>query len=178
MGRPRCETLPLAQEGDPDNPTTHQADGSRGPDSPRRGMEERMSHTPLGRFVDKILASRRLLFADLRRLERDVLPEGPASREEAEALLALDRALAQADRAWTPYLAAAIAGFAGRAAAAGEDAAWLAAALDEARPPTAAAIARALAGAGDAPARAAPARRWARCTGCPAEAAPEAAPAG
>jgi hypothetical protein len=141
-------------------------------------MEERMSHTPLGRFVDKILASRRLLFADLRRLERDVLPGGPASREEAETLLALDRALARADRAWTPYLAAAIAGFAGRAAAAEEDTAWLGAALGEARPASAAAIARALAGGGEGPGHGAPTRRRARCTGCPAEATPQGAPAG
>jgi hypothetical protein len=92
-------------------------------------MEERMSHTPLGRFAEKVLMSRRLLFADLRRLERDVLPEGPTTREEAEALIALDGALLRADKAWAPYLAAAIAGFARRAAAAGEETGWLAAAV-------------------------------------------------
>jgi len=33
-------------------------------------------------FVNKETASNRIVFGDLRRLQRDVLPNGPTSREE------------------------------------------------------------------------------------------------
>lgn len=53
-------------------------------------------------FTDKILAKDRISFGDVRRLKRDILPDGIASREEAEALLGLDRAVTKADAAWEP----------------------------------------------------------------------------
>jgi hypothetical protein len=49
-----------------------------------------MDTAPLTLFAQKVLASNRLLFADLRRLRRDVLPNGITTREEAELLLGLD----------------------------------------------------------------------------------------
>ena len=55
-------------------------------------------------FTDKILAKDRISFGDVRRLKRDILPDGVASREEAEALLGLDRAVTKADAAWERWL--------------------------------------------------------------------------
>jgi hypothetical protein len=46
-----------------------------------------MDTTPLRVFATKARASNRLLYGDLRRLQRDVLPAGATSREEVEILL-------------------------------------------------------------------------------------------
>jgi hypothetical protein len=46
-----------------------------------------MDTAPLTLFARKVSASNHLLFADLRRLRRDILPEGITTREEAEVLL-------------------------------------------------------------------------------------------
>src|SRR5215210_8087382 len=62
-----------------------------------------MDTTPLCVFVTKVTASNRIVFGDLRRLQRDVLPTGPATREEIEALLALD-SLGNVDEDWPGYL--------------------------------------------------------------------------
>jgi hypothetical protein len=67
-----------------------------------------MSETKLREFVGKALARKRIGFGDVRRLQRDVLPIGLASREEAEALLGLDQAVSRADPAWPDYLATVI----------------------------------------------------------------------
>jgi hypothetical protein len=67
-----------------------------------------MSETKLREFVGKALARKRIGFGDVRRLQRDVLPAGLVSREEAEALLALDQAVSRADPAWSDYLATTI----------------------------------------------------------------------
>lgn len=45
-----------------------------------------MSHSSLREFISNVLSRKRLRFGDLRRLQRDVLPSGITSREEAEAL--------------------------------------------------------------------------------------------
>ena len=59
-----------------------------------------MDTTPLGVFASKARASNRLLYGDLRRLQRDVLPTGARSREEIEVLL-----IARLHRARGPGLA-------------------------------------------------------------------------
>ena len=43
----------------------------------------------LREFVTKALLTKRIGFGDLRRLQRDILPDGITSREEAEILIAL-----------------------------------------------------------------------------------------
>jgi hypothetical protein len=58
-----------------------------------------MDTTPLRVFASKARASNRLLYGDLRRLQRDVLPTGATSREEVEVLLSLDR-IERVDRDW------------------------------------------------------------------------------
>jgi hypothetical protein len=71
-----------------------------------------MSRMSLHDFVARVLADDRILFADLKRLQRDILPERITSREEAEILLFLDSVIHRADREWTAYLTATIRDFA------------------------------------------------------------------
>jgi hypothetical protein len=106
-----------------------------------------MDTAPLTLFAQKVSASNRLLFADLRRLRRDVLPNGITTREEAEVLLGLDH-LERLDGEWSAYLAEATASFVISAseppALDPASTAWLVTSLPTARPMTAAAIVRAI----------------------------------
>ena len=70
-----------------------------------------MSGTPLQDFVCRTLEHKRISFGDLRRLQRDILPDRITTREEAEILLALDRTLDRADRGWRDYLIRAVRDF-------------------------------------------------------------------
>src|SRR5215207_604656 len=106
-----------------------------------------MESISLNQFVKTALVDKRIRFADLRRLQRDVLPEGPSTRDEAEALLALDQVVQRADRAWPDYLASAIkefvlSGSTPPGSVDGETAEWLIAALSCSRAKTALAVAR------------------------------------
>jgi hypothetical protein len=110
----------------------------------------RMDTTPLCVFATKARASNRLLYGDLRRLRRDVLPRGVKSREEVETLLSLDR-IERVDRDWPRYLAITVSEFVLSTADPpgvidGDTAAWLAAALAETRPKTAAVVLRSIMG--------------------------------
>ena len=101
-----------------------------------------MDTTPLCVFASKARACNRLLYGDLRRLQRNVLPTGATSREEVEVLLSLDR-IERVDRDWPRYLAMTVSEFVLSTAdppgvISKEAAAWLAAALAETRPKTAA----------------------------------------
>jgi hypothetical protein len=90
-------------------------------------------------FVSKALERNRISFGDLRRLQRNVLPHGLLTREQAEVLIALEQTIARTDKAWAGYLAAALTDFVvwrcsspGRVEA--EAAAWLVAGLSCGRP--------------------------------------------
>jgi hypothetical protein len=65
-------------------------------------------------FVTNTVARSRITFGDVRRLQRDCLPGGITTHEEAEALIGLNASLGRADRAWAQWLVAAIADFAER----------------------------------------------------------------
>ncbi|HEY8565103.1 MAG TPA: hypothetical protein VIL65_06350 [Beijerinckiaceae bacterium] len=67
-----------------------------------------MSTNNLAAFCAKLALKGRISFGDVQRLRRDVLPDGLASRDEAEALFALDRQVASADAAWAAFLAEAV----------------------------------------------------------------------
>jgi hypothetical protein len=67
-----------------------------------------MTNTTLGVFASKATAKSRITFGDVRRLQRDILPQGVTSREEAELLIILDRNVGKADRSWADYLVDAI----------------------------------------------------------------------
>jgi hypothetical protein len=103
-----------------------------------------MDTDPLTLFARKVSTSGRLLFADLRRLRRDILPNGIATREEAEILLSLDQ-VRRLDEAWSPYLIEAVSAFVVLSSELEDRGAWLAQALKAAQPKTAAAIVWALA---------------------------------
>jgi hypothetical protein len=67
-----------------------------------------MGNIVLHAFIKKVRESRRLLYGDLQRLQRDVLPNGLTTREEAKALIALDGVLERADDGWQDYLTEAL----------------------------------------------------------------------
>lgn len=98
-------------------------------------------------FVLNAVEMSRIRFADLRRLQRDILPYRITRREEVEMLLSLDATVERADRDWREYLVPAVAQFAvwgvepiGRINRAKAD--WLLEALALAPPKTASAIIR------------------------------------
>src|SRR5262249_340223 len=53
-----------------------------------------------------------ITFGDVRRLQRDCLPAGITTREEAEVLIGLNARLGRADKAWVQWLVSAISKFA------------------------------------------------------------------
>jgi hypothetical protein len=71
-----------------------------------------MDNSKLQDFVTITVLHNRITFGDVRRLQRDYLPRGLASREQIELLLHLDGMIDRADRAWADWLAAAIFDFA------------------------------------------------------------------
>jgi hypothetical protein len=100
-----------------------------------------MNTSKLQEFVTKTAAKKRITFGDVRRLQRDVLPDGIAGREEAELLVRLDGAVDRADGAWADWLVAAIVDFVvwgerPTGAVEAEAAQWLIGLLTEAGAPT------------------------------------------
>jgi hypothetical protein len=71
-----------------------------------------MASTSLRRFVEQVTEAGRIRFGDLRRLQRDMLPSRITSREEAELLISLDRAVRKFDRDWNDYFVSAVRDFA------------------------------------------------------------------
>ena len=71
-----------------------------------------MDNSKLQDFVTITVLYNRITFGDVRRLQRDYLPHGVTSREQAEVLLRLDGMIERADRAWTDWLVAAVFDFA------------------------------------------------------------------
>jgi hypothetical protein len=61
-------------------------------------------------FVDRALVTKFASAEDVARLRRDILPSGLMCRDEADLLIALDRAVAS-DRAWEEYLIAEVVEF-------------------------------------------------------------------
>ncbi len=99
-------------------------------------------------FTTGATARGQISFGDVRRLQRDCLPQGITTRDEAERLIALNATLVRADKAWAAWLVPALADFVSaqqRADAAGADAtkAWLHALLPQS--PAAAALGRKIA---------------------------------
>lgn len=93
----------------------------------------------LNQFVARAVADDRILFGDLKRLQRDILPARITSREVAEILLHLDAAVHNADRDWTVYLTTNVRDFVvwGLCPAGSvnrDKAAWLVSALSRAQP--------------------------------------------
>ena len=70
-----------------------------------------MIKVSLSEFAGKITSKGRISFGDVQRLQRDILPDGLASREEAELLFDLDRRMTKADPAWSRWLVTTIVDF-------------------------------------------------------------------
>jgi len=92
-------------------------------------------------FCNRIVAASRLTAEDVRTLARDILPDGLTSRDEADMLIALDRAVRAIDPAFGHFLSAAVVDFAvwGERPTGTIDAAtarWLAASLGNGIGPT------------------------------------------
>ena len=62
-------------------------------------------------FTDRVLENKRIDEEDVRALQRSILEDGLASREEADVLIALDRAVEAAHPAWSAYLIGAVVEF-------------------------------------------------------------------
>jgi hypothetical protein len=92
------------------------------------------------------MAQNRISFCDLRRLRRDVLPDGIATREQAETLLALDLIVERADKGWSGYMVSGVRDLVLSAAPPGcidaDTTQWLMSALNGSSPKTGRAIAR------------------------------------
>jgi len=89
-----------------------------------------MVNEKLQDFATSAMARGQISFGDVRRLQRDGLPQGITTRDEAERLIALHATLVRADKAWAAWLVPALADFVvadQRADASGADTAkaWL-----------------------------------------------------
>ena len=71
-----------------------------------------LKNTKLQDFVAAVSAKGQIGYGDVRRLQRDILPAGIFSRDEAELLIALNAQLFRGDKAWGPWLVAAVVEFA------------------------------------------------------------------
>jgi hypothetical protein len=105
-----------------------------------------MDSPSLEKFVTRVLETKRISFGDLRRLQRDILPDGITTVDEAEALLTLDCVIKKADEAWLPFLGSAMRSFVLRwtyeSGVHPEATSWLVAALSGVNSKTAVVIAR------------------------------------
>src|SRR5262245_12924133 len=63
-----------------------------------------INNTKLQDFVTAAAARGRITFGDVRRVQRDYLPGGITTSDEAEMLIGLDRVVIRADRAWKGWL--------------------------------------------------------------------------
>jgi hypothetical protein len=70
-----------------------------------------MNNGKLQDFASSAMARSQISFGDVRRLQRDCLPHGITTRDEAESLIALDATLVRADKAWAAWLVPALADF-------------------------------------------------------------------
>lgn len=55
-------------------------------------------------LVDHILENKIIMDDDVRLLQRDILPDGIVSQEDADVLIALDRAVVSSSDRWADYL--------------------------------------------------------------------------
>ena len=70
-----------------------------------------MDNLLLREFNAQMISKGRITFGDVKRLQRNILPDGICARDDVELLLALDRVVGRSDRAWGDYLVAAVTDF-------------------------------------------------------------------
>lgn len=101
-----------------------------------------MTNTALELFCTRIVDAGRLVQDDVRELAREILPDGIMGREEADLLLALDRAVADSHEGFGAFVTAEVVNFAvygerPTGTITREMAAWLAASIAGRKGPTA-----------------------------------------
>src|SRR5215203_4899322 len=67
-----------------------------------------MINSSLHTFVNNAQKARCISFGDVKRLQRDILPDGISAREEAELLLTLEQTVGRADRSFADWLVATV----------------------------------------------------------------------
>src|SRR5829696_4956292 len=70
------------------------------------GGECTQRDSTLQTFANKVQEAGCIRFGDVRRLQRDILPDGISPRQEAELLLSLEQTVDRADRAFGDWLVA------------------------------------------------------------------------
>ena len=70
-----------------------------------------MSNVSLSEFAGRLRAKNRINLPDVQRLQRDVLPDGIASRADAELLISLDRDVSRSNSEWERWLVAMVVDF-------------------------------------------------------------------
>src|SRR3954452_20929196 len=70
------------------------------------GRRQQMINSSLQAFASNVQKAGRISFGDVKRLQRDILPDAISSRAEAELLLTLDQSISRADRAFADWLLA------------------------------------------------------------------------
>jgi hypothetical protein len=70
------------------------------------GRRQQMINSSLQAFARTVQKAGRISFGDVKRLQRDILPDGISSRAQAELLLTLDQTVSRADRAFADWLVA------------------------------------------------------------------------
>ena len=62
-------------------------------------------------FVNDVMRNAEITTSDVHRLQRDIMPDGICSRDEADVLIALDRAVHEKAPAWSAYSIQAVVDF-------------------------------------------------------------------
>src|SRR5215207_11408857 len=70
------------------------------------GRRQQMINSSLQTFANKVQEAGCIRFGDVKRLQRDILPDSISSREEAELLLSLAQTVGRADCAFGDWLVA------------------------------------------------------------------------
>src|SRR4051812_876026 len=68
------------------------------------GRRQQMIRQSLRQFVARVLRAKQITYQDVRILQREILSDGLSTRDEAEALIALDQAVPKSDPAWAGHL--------------------------------------------------------------------------
>src|SRR3954453_16682986 len=72
----------------------------------RPGRRQQMINSSLQAFARNVRKAGRISVGDVKRLQRDILPDGIGARAQAELLLTLDQTVSRADRAFADWLVA------------------------------------------------------------------------
>ena len=100
-----------------------------------------MIRQSLEQFIKGACDQGEISLADVRRLQREIMPDGVESRDEADLLVALDRAITEKHGAWSAFATQAVVDFVVWASRPTgyvdqETASWLVASLSAGRGPT------------------------------------------